>query len=83
MNAGYKVIGLENKKGVFNEKPYDNVILHCIREKAEMTGQAVDHIKMRRGLYNIFPAQPGDVVQPLYSSTGVLEGLMTLPAWPK
>lgn len=81
MNQGLKVIGVSEKSGEYEGQKYDNFVLHCVYEAENVRGNGVKQIKMKRAVYNQFPAQAGDVIDVMYDQYGKVKQLVTMPEW--
>ena len=71
----YKILGKQQKKGVYNEKPYDNTMLFCSATGVpNVEGEMTAVIKVKT---EILPdtVKIGDLVDVYYNAYGTVENV--------
>lgn len=74
----WEIIGFSSRKGEYEGKSYDNILVHCVREASEdyETGSVCTTFKVRRSdLVDHMPSV-GDIVTPYYDQYGRVVALV-------
>lgn len=77
MSDKLTVIGIQHRKGTFNNVEYDNTIFHCIREadtKKDEIGNICDVIKVKTSNLHTMPGI-NDCIVPLYNRFGQVQSV--------
>ena len=56
--AKYICIGVEQKAGTFQDKPYDNMVLQCLKSNPDGFGMLVEPIKIKTQLVDEVMGHP-------------------------